>query len=78
MTRPGTKVELRVYAWGDEWPEPGDFLRTEPGSCYRIEKVKGARFGAASLGTFVCIRLERDAVQFGEPGVFRWEFAKRC
>lgn len=77
IAREGTQVILWVYEWGADWPEPGDFLRTESGSCYRIEKVRPARFGSATLGSFVCTRLMKDAVQDGDPGVFRWHFATR-
>jgi hypothetical protein len=77
VTRPGTRVTLRVESWEADWPVAGDFLRTESGSCYRIEEVRPARFGSASLGSFVCTRLERDAVRLGAPGVFVWRFAAR-
>jgi hypothetical protein len=78
VTRPGTTTTLYVNTWeGDEWPVEGDFLRTDAGSCYRIDKVKPARFGSAHLFSLVVTRLEKDAVHAGAPGVFRWQFAQR-
>lgn len=68
---------MRCTHWDGELPDPGDFLRTAAGSCYRIDEWRPARDGSMSLGTFVCTRLERDAVQEGEPGVFAWEFNPR-
>lgn len=69
VKQPGTRCHLRVYGWpAGEEPVPGDLLRTRAGSCYRIEEWRPARAGAKSLGTIVAARLERDAVQFGEPG----------
>jgi hypothetical protein len=74
---PGTVCRLRCEFWRDVMPGEGDFLRTAAGSCYRIEEWRPARAGSKSLGVFVCTRLEKDAVQFGEPGVFVWAFARR-
>lgn len=77
VTRPGTTCELHVNEWTDEWPEEGDFLRTDAGSCYRVLEFRPARFGSAHIGHFHVMRLEKDAVQFGQPGVFRWAWAPR-
>lgn len=76
-TEPGTVCRLRCEHWHDELPEEGDFLRTTAGSCYLILEWRPARPGSKSLGTFVCERLPKDAVQFGEPGVFGWQFSRR-
>lgn len=76
VTRPGTQTTLWVHAWDGVWPEPGDFLRTPPGACYRIDEVRGARFGSAALGSFVVTRLDKDAVKLGQPGVFEWRFGR--
>lgn len=78
VTRPGTECVLHINSWTDEkWPEPGDFLRTEAGSCYRILEFMPARFGSAHLGRWKVMRLDKDAVRDGQEGVFRWEFATR-
>jgi hypothetical protein len=68
---------LRCESWDGELPEDGDFLRTRAGSCYLIREWRPARAGSKSLGTFVCERLPRGSVQFGEPGVHGWQFARR-
>lgn len=68
---------MRCEWWDGPLPVQGDFLRTPAGSCYLIRDWRPARAGSKSLGTFVCERLEKDAVRFGEPGVFAWEFARR-
>lgn len=47
----------------------GDFLRTPAGSCYKIDRVSGK--------TLYCTRLEREAVQVGEPGVHWWHWNAR-
>jgi hypothetical protein len=74
---PGTRCSLRVEWWDGPLPVEGDFLRTPAGSCYRIVEFVRARPGSKSLGRLICERLERDAVQVGEPGVFKWTFAVR-
>lgn len=76
---PGTSCRLRCeWWWADEdFPEPGDFLRTHAGSCYRIDEWRPAREGSKSLGVFVCTRLEQDAVAEGDEGVYAWEFKRR-
>lgn len=66
---PGTVCRLS-YDCGDDRPEPGDFVRTVPrGSCYRIDHVKAS---PRLRGRFYlsCTRLDVDAVQLGEPGVW--------
>ena len=77
IQRPGTETTLYVNTWEDEWPVEGDFLRTDAGSCYRVLEVRGAKFGSAHIGSFRVLRLDKDAVQFGQPGVYRWAFAPR-
>lgn len=62
----GSTCVLRAYWWEDGRPEPGDFLRTDRGMCYRIDKY-----------VLRVTRLARDAVQAGEPGVWRWQWATR-
>lgn len=79
---PGTTCTLRVVAAGPPWPDDlaemvGDFLRTEPGSCYRIDSFRPAREGSATVGSFGCTRLDRDAVQLGDPGVWPLYWAPR-
>lgn len=64
---PGTRCKLRV-AWGEVPPE-GDILRTRAGSCYLVERVSGK--------TLHCVRLGKDAVQLGEPGVWDWQWGSR-
>lgn len=77
MSEPGTVCRLRCECWDGPLPVEGDFLRTVAGSCYRIIEWRPARRASRSLGTFVCERLPRDSVQFGAPGVFGWQFARR-
>jgi hypothetical protein len=77
---PGSEVTLTVNSWGGDVPRgelEGDFLRTAAGSCYRIVEWRPSRAGSRSLGRFRCVKLDRDAVQDGEPGVWRWEFGSR-
>lgn len=79
----GTQCRMTVNWWvaGELTPEPadavGDFLRTEAGSCYLIDEWRPAREGSKSLGAFICTRLGKDAVQFGDPGVHEWIWAAR-
>lgn len=68
---------LRAGHWDGEAPEPGDFLRTAAGSCYLIEAVRPTRPGSQSRYVLGVRRLERDAVQPGQPGVHAWEFYSR-
>lgn len=77
ITRPGTETILYVHTWEDEWPVPGEFLRTDAGSCYRLLKVLEAQEGSLHIARFKVMRLEKDAVRAGQPGVFRWHFAPR-
>lgn len=77
MRPPGSVVKLTVLAFDGELPEPGDFLRTAAGSCYQVQEFKPSRPGSKSLGRFVCMKLERDAVDRGDPGVFDWAFYSR-
>lgn len=65
----GALDTLTCNWWDAEPPEPGDFLRTRSGRCYVIESKSGRRLR--------CRVLEKDAVQFGEPGVWFWEWASR-
>jgi hypothetical protein len=57
-------------------PVAGDFLRSPAGSCYLIEDVRPSPTirGRAYL---TVTKLERDAVQFGEPGVWPIHWHKR-
>lgn len=76
----GTTCRLGVDRWEGGTPldeVEGDFLRTAAGSCYQIVEVRKARPGSKRLATLVCIRLGKDAVGFGEPGVHRWEWTRR-
>ena len=69
----GTTCKI-TYTCGVPGPEPGDLIRTSAGSCYEIEEV---RESPSVLGRYrlKCIRLGKDAVQEGEPGVWPlyWE-----
>lgn len=69
MREPGTTCRLRISYWDGERPVAGDFLRTPSGTCYRIDRALPSVFEVTRLG--------KDAVQFGEPGVFTWVFDKR-
>lgn len=63
--------------------EIGDFLRTSArGTCYRIDAVRlgrSTRWPGARCYTLTCTRLGRDAVAFGEPGVYSlvWDSRSR-
>lgn len=70
-------MRLRVLWWPGELPSEGDFLRTAAGSCYQIAEVRRTRPGSKALAVLRCVKLERDAVADGEPGVWRWEFSSR-
>lgn len=72
---PGTTCRLH-YDCGDGVPEPGDFVRTPAGSCYRIDGVKPSR---RTRGRFylTCTRLERNAVQPDQPGVWPLHWYRR-
>lgn len=72
----GTPCVMSVGRWdGPPWPEPGDFLRTRVGSCYRIDRVTPGR--TKRVGRLFCTRLEKDAVAEGEEGVFMWAWNPR-
>jgi hypothetical protein len=65
-------------------PVDGDLLRTVPGgTCYRIEEARrlpnDARWPGARRYVLKCVRLGKDAVQLGEPGVFPlvWDSRRR-
>lgn len=70
MKAVGERVVLRVDRWDGEQPEPGDFLRTSTGRCYRIDDVLNRHLR--------CTVLDDDAVQFGAEGVWRWEWSARA
>lgn len=74
---PGTVCRLALDCQPEEKPEDGDFVRTVPGgSCYRIDRAWESsktpyRFYLA------CTRLERDAVELGDPGVWSLHWYRR-
>lgn len=75
---PGTTCRIGPYTWfghdsGDP-PGEGDFLRTTTGTCYRIDTARTIG-GDSRRFMFGVTRLERDAVQLGEPGVYslQWD-----
>lgn len=74
---PGTTCRIGCDFWHGELPVEGDFLRTRAGSCYKIEEWRPSRPGSRRLGTFVCTRLEKDAVELGQEGVFEIVWANR-
>jgi hypothetical protein len=69
MKGEGEAVTLTVNHWDGEGPEEGDFLRTGSGRCYRIDEVLGRRLR--------CTVLAHEAVEFGAPGVWWWEWSAR-
>lgn len=76
----GAEVTLTVNSWADGVPSDeleGDFLLTRSGTAYQIREWRPSRPGSKSLGRLVCVKLERDAVQLGDPGVWLWAFASR-
>lgn len=76
MREPGTQCTLRAYWWDGVPPVDGDFLRTLAGSCYRIDEVHPSR-SEHIVHTLRCTRLERNAVQLDDDGVYLWEWARR-
>jgi hypothetical protein len=74
---PGSEVVLGVNYWDGLVPEGGDFLRTRAGSCYQVLEFRPSRAGSKSRGRLRCVKLDRDAVLDGQPGVWRWEFSSR-
>lgn len=72
----GTRCTLRCYHWEPPEPVEGDFLRTDAGSCYRIERIRESDYDHIAY-VLTVMRLGKDAVQFGEEGVSRWVWAKR-
>lgn len=76
--RPGTLCTMRAYYWDSADPVEGDFLRTDAGSCYRIDKVHHVtRPDSVTRFVLTCMRLDHDAVAEGAPGVHRWAFNPR-
>jgi hypothetical protein len=73
----GARVTLRAFVWEGPLPEPGDFLRTNTGRCYRIDEQRLAKRDGVLRGPLHCTVLPRDAVQFGDPGVSRWTWGRR-
>lgn len=65
---PGTTCRL-TYDCGTEAPDAGDFIRTAAGTCYQILDVRQSpsRRGRVYLDV---VRLGRDAVEPGAPGVW--------
>jgi hypothetical protein len=61
------------YDTEDGTPAEGDFVRTDAGSCYRIDAVRPSPRRPTRFNLTVT-RLEHDAVQAGAPGVWplRW------
>lgn len=74
---PGTTCTLVVNDWAGPALEPGDFLRTKTGTCYRIDDVRPTRPGSRTVARLRCTRLIRDAVQLGESGVHPWYWSPR-
>lgn len=73
----GTRCTLRCYHWdGPDPPVEGDFLRTDASSCYRIESIRESDYDHIAY-VLTVTRLGKDAVQFDDPGVSRWVWAKR-
>jgi hypothetical protein len=69
---------IAPYSWWGEGSPPGagDFLRTLTGTCYKIEEAHPIREDACRL-RLRCTRLERNAVAYGEEGVYDLEWAPR-
>lgn len=69
---PGTTCGVGPYTWfgapGEQPPEEGDFLLTRTGTSYRIDSARTIG-GDAHRFMFRCTRLEKNAVQLGQPGV---------
>lgn len=74
---PGTESTLRALWWDGPLPEAGDFLRTRAGSCYEVLDVREGTSRGTIRATIRVMRLERNAVAEGDPGVWAWEFAPR-
>jgi hypothetical protein len=65
---PGTRCRL-YYDCGVPGPVEGDFIRTTAGSCYLIERARRSRTRPERVHLDV-IRLDRDAVDEGQDGVW--------
>jgi hypothetical protein len=73
----GTTCGLSLDCSPGERPDAGDFVRTVPaGSCYRIDAARESRATPRRF-YLTCTRLERDAVQLGEPGVWPLHWYRR-
>lgn len=71
----GTTCTLS-YDCEDGTPASGDFVLTSAGSCYRIDEVRPSARRASRFYLNVT-RLEPDAVQPGEPGVWPLHWYRR-
>lgn len=76
-SKAGTTCWLRAHHWVGELAVEGDFLRTRNGSCYRILEVREGTGAGGVVANFKVERLDREAVEFGEPGVFEWRWNRR-
>lgn len=65
---PGTTCVLS-YDCTNGRPEPGDFIRTDAGTCYRVDEVRPSPT-RPSRSYLSVTRLEHDSVRVGEPGVW--------
>jgi hypothetical protein len=71
----GTTAVFRCYWWPPEPPVEGDFLRTDSGSCYRIDEIRGSDYDHIAY-VFTVTRLGKNAVEPGAPGVHPWRFRR--
>lgn len=84
-TEIGTRCRLVAMFWQAEDltlldhvdAEPGDFLRTQAGTCYRIDEIRPCRPDAKALAVLICTRLGKDAVELDDQGVHLWTWRPR-
>lgn len=72
---PGTSCTL-FYDCDHGRPDAGDFVRTDAGSCYRIDAVRASP-SRPHRSYLTVTRLERDAVRAGAPGVWSMRWHRR-
>lgn len=79
---PGTSCRITYDYRAPHHPEfdppvEGDFLRTEAGSCYLIDEVRRSPKYPTTRVILTCTRLEPDAVQHGQEGVWSLYWHRR-
>lgn len=79
MWVPGTTCKLTIdfgAEYSGKLPVDGDLLRSRTGKCYLLNEVRESPSIAGRVNVR-CTRLDVDAVQDGEPGVWPIEWHPR-